>query len=127
MYRASTRAVAAISSSPESLRSRRVCYRLGSSSRSRSRTIVRSIHENARDMARRIAKTPEYKRSRRQRKKVEILFAHLKRILKLDRLRLRGLSGASDEFLLAASAQNLRRMAIWLETGPPETLVASPI
>jgi len=78
-------------------------------------------------MARRIAKTPEYKRSRRQRKKVEILFAHLKRILKLDRLRLRGLSGASDEFLLAASAQNLRRMAIWLETGPPETLVASPI
>jgi hypothetical protein len=39
-------------------------------------------------MARRIAKTPEYKRSRRLRKKVEILFAHLKRILKLDRLRL---------------------------------------
>jgi len=78
-------------------------------------------------MARRVAKTPEYKRSRRQRKKVEILFAHLKRILKLDRLRLRGLSGASDEFLLAATAQNLRRMANWLGTGPPETLVASPI
>ena len=83
------------------------------------RKIVRSIHENARDMARRIAKTPEYKRSRRQRKKVEILFAHLKRILKLDRLRLRGLSGANDEFLLAATAQNLRRMANWLGTGPP--------
>jgi hypothetical protein len=90
------------------------------------RKIARSIHENARDVARRIAKTPEYKRSRRLRKKVEILFAHLKRILKLDRLRLRGLSGASDEFLLAATAQNLRRMANWLGTGPPETLVVSP-
>ena len=66
-------------------------------------------------------------RSRRLRKKVEILFAHLKRILKLDRLRLRGLSGASDEFLLAATAKNLRRMATWLGTRPPETLVASPI
>jgi len=43
-----------------------------------------------------------------------MLFAHLKRILKLDRLRLRGLSGARDEFLLAAAAQNLRRMAKWL-------------
>jgi len=45
---------------------------------------------------------------------VEMLFAHLKRILKLDRLRLRGLSGARDEFLIAATAQNLRRMAIRL-------------
>lgn len=43
-----------------------------------------------------------------------MLFAHLKRILKLDRLRLRGLSGAQDEFLLAATAQNLQRMAKWL-------------
>ncbi|WP_248295260.1 transposase, partial [Paraburkholderia sp. UYCP14C] len=75
------------------------------------RKIARSIHEAARDEARRIAKTPEYKRSCRERKKVEMLFAHLKRILKLDRLRLRGPSGAHDEFLMAATAQNLRRMA----------------
>jgi hypothetical protein len=47
----------------------------------------------------------------RQRKKVEMLFAHLKRILKLDRLRLRGLNGTKDEFLLVATAQNLRKMA----------------
>ena len=46
-------------------------------------------------------------RSRKARKKIEMLFAHLKRILKLDRLRLRGPSGARDEFLLAATAQNL--------------------
>jgi len=55
----------------------------------------------------------------KERKKVEILFAHLKRILKLDRLRLRGLSGARDEFLLAAIVQNLRRMAKWLVPRAP--------
>ena len=47
----------------------------------------------------------------RRRKKVEMLFAHLKRILRLTRLRLRGPNGAKDEFLLAATAQNLRRLA----------------
>ena len=47
----------------------------------------------------------------RLRKKIEMLFAHLKRILKLDRLRLRGPNGARDEFILAATAQNLRKMA----------------
>ena len=75
------------------------------------RKIARSIHEDARDVARRIRKTAEYQQSRCERKKVEMLFAHLKRILKLDRLRLRGLSGARDEFTLAAAVQNLRRLA----------------
>lgn len=75
------------------------------------RKILRSIHEGARDLARDIATTNAYVTSRRQRKKVEMLFAHLKRILKLDRLRLRGLNGAKDEFLLAATAQNLRKIA----------------
>jgi transposase len=56
-------------------------------------------------------KTEAYAVSRRERKKVEMLFAHLKRILRLDRLRLRGPSGAKDEFLLAATAQNLRKLA----------------
>jgi hypothetical protein len=51
------------------------------------------------------------RRSRRLRKKVEMLFAHLKRILKLDRLRLRGPTGAHNKFLLAATAQNLRKLA----------------
>ena len=86
-----------------------------------NRKIVRSIHEAARDVARRIAKTPEYLVSRCERKKVEMLFAHLKRIMKLDRLRLRGLTGATDEFTLAATVQNLRRMAKLLPHGPPLT------
>ena len=76
-----------------------------------ARKILRSVHEGARDVARDIAATDAYVTSRRQRKKVEMLFAHLKRILKLDRLRLRGPNGAKDEFLLAATAQNLRKMA----------------
>ncbi len=75
------------------------------------RKIARSIHHSARDVARDIAKTDAYTQSRKDRKKVEMLFAHLKRILKLRRLRLCGLSGARDEFLLAAAAQNLRRLA----------------
>ena len=76
-----------------------------------ARKIPRSIHEGARDLAREIAKTDAYATSRRERKKVEMLFAHLKCILKLDRLRLRGPCGAKDEFLLAATAQNLRKLA----------------
>ena len=76
-----------------------------------ARKIDRSPQEPARDIARAIGKTEAYRQSRRERKKVEMLFAHLKRILKLGQLRLRGPSGAHDEFLLAATAQNLRRMA----------------
>jgi transposase len=75
------------------------------------RKIITSVHEAARDVVRRIRGTPEYLQSRRDRKKVEMLFAHLKRILRLDRLRLRGPCGAHDEFLLAATAQNLRKLA----------------
>jgi hypothetical protein len=65
----------------------------------------------ARDLARDLALTDAYLTSRRERKKVEMLFAHLMRILKLDRLRLQGPNGAKDEFLLAATAQNLRKLA----------------
>ena len=76
-----------------------------------ARKVPRPIYEGARDLAREIAKTEAYQTSRYQRKKVEMLFAHLKRILKLDRLRLRGPCGARDEFHLAAIAQNLRKLA----------------
>jgi len=85
-----------------------------------ARKIARSVHESARDVARDVAKTAAYKQSRKDRKKVEMLFAHLKRILKLDRLRLRGPNGAHDEFILAAIAQNLRRMAKRLFSAGPE-------
>ena len=90
------------------------------------RKIARSVHEKARDVARTIATTPEYQRSRYERRKVEMLFAHLKSILKLDRLRLHGLSGANDEFTLAATVQNLRRMAKLIAQGPPTDRIGAP-
>ena len=75
------------------------------------RSITREEHEDARQVARDIAKTRQYDVSMKLRKKVEMLFAHLKRILDLGRLRLRGPCGANDEFLLAATTQNLRKLA----------------
>ena len=75
------------------------------------RTVLRSVYENARQMARDIAETDDYDVSCKLRKKVEMQFAHLKRILRLGRLRLRGPCGARDEFHLAAAAQNLRKLA----------------
>ena len=83
------------------------------------RRIPRSIYEEARDVARALAKTEAFEQSRRDRKRIEMLFAHLKRILKLGRLRLRGPCGAQDEFTLAAIAQNLRRLAKLVVRPPP--------
>jgi hypothetical protein len=83
------------------------------------RKIPRSIYENARDVARTLATTDAFAQSRRDRKKVEMLFAHLKRILRLGRLRLRGPTGAQFEFTLAAIAQNLRRLAQFMARSPP--------
>ena len=83
------------------------------------RRIPRSIYEPARDVARALAKTQAFERSCRDRKRVEMLFAHLKRILHLGRLRLRGPRGAQFEFTLAAIAQNLRRLAKLVVRPPP--------
>ena len=83
------------------------------------RRIPRSIYEEARDVARALANTEAFDRSRRDRKRVEMLFAHLKRIFRLGRLRLRGPCGAQFEFILAAIAQNLRRLAKLVVRPPP--------
>src|SRR5215510_9657541 len=88
------------------------------------RKIPRSIHEDARDAARAIVDTEAFEQSRRDRKRVEMLFAHLKRILRLGRLRLRGPRGAQDEFTLAAIAQNLRRLAKLVARPPPTSAAA---
>jgi transposase len=87
--------------------------------KSPQRRVQRSVYEPARDVARAIAATEAYRQTRRDRKKVEMLFAHLKRILRLGRLRLRGPGGAQFEFTLAAIAQNLRRLAKLTVHPPP--------
>jgi transposase len=89
------------------------------------RRIPRDIHERARDVARSFAETEAFEQSRRERKKIEMRFAHLKRILKLGRLRLRGPQGAQDEFVLAAIAQNLRRFASLVARPPPATALCA--
>jgi hypothetical protein len=84
-----------------------------------SRKLLRSIYEEARDVARALARTEAFEQSCRDRKRVEMLFARLKRILRLGRLRLRGPRGAQFEFTLAATAQNLRRLGKLKARPPP--------
>ena len=83
------------------------------------RKIARSIHERPASWRGKSQPLSNIGAHAGERKKVEMSFAHLKRILKLDRLRLRGLSGATDEFTLAAAVQNLRRQAKLVAQGPP--------
>ena len=85
--------------------------------------IARDINEDARDRARSLKDTPEFERSSNQRKKAEMRFAHLKVHHGFERMRLRGLTSARDEFHLAAIVQNLKTMALRL-LGPP--LVSAP-
>ena len=90
-----------------------------------SRKIPRDLHEDARDVARRKMKTKAFARSRDERKRVEMRFAHLKTHHGFERLRLRGLSGARDEFHLAAIVQNLKTLALRLVWPPPDLAAAS--
>jgi transposase len=78
------------------------------------RKVPRDINEDARDHARALYDTPAFDKSRNDRKKVEMRFAHLKTHHRFERMRLRGFSGARDEFHLAAIVQNLRTLASYL-------------
>jgi len=91
-----------------------------------ARKVSRDIDEDVRDHVRALANTQAFQLSRRERKKVELSFAHMKGIHKLNRLRLRGLNGAKDEVLLTATAQNLRRLAKLLFPAPPRSATLSP-
>jgi hypothetical protein len=93
--------------------------------REEARKIPRDLHEDAREVARRKMKTKAFARSRDERKRVEMRFAHLKTHHGFERLRLRGLSGARDEFHLAAIVQNLKTMALRLVWPPPDLAIAS--
>jgi transposase len=90
------------------------------------RKIPRDVHEDARDQARALMGTPSFVKSRDERKKVEMRFAHLKTHHRFERMRLRGLSGARDEFHLAAIVQNLKTLAnrAWR---PPSSLPAARV
>jgi len=86
-----------------------------------ARQVPRDLYEDARDLARRLMRTKAFLRSRDERKRVEMRFAHLKIHHSFERMRLRGLSGARDEFHLAAIVQNLKTLAL-RAFGPPTAL-----
>ena len=77
-----------------------------------ARHVPRDLQEDARDVARRLMGTKHFLKSRDERKRVEMRFAHLKIHHGFERMRLRGLSGARDEFHLAAIVQNLKTLAL---------------
>lgn len=97
----------------------RACELKARCTRAPFRKIARDINEEARDYARSLTGTPEFERSSNERKKVEMRFAHLKVQHRFDRMRLRGLCGARDEFHLAAIVQNLKTLANRLWRPPP--------
>jgi transposase len=90
-----------------------------------SRKIPRDVNEAARDRTRALMETEAYASSRADRKKIEGLFGEVKHILSMVRLRLRGPTGAGDEFLLTATVQNLKRLASHVAIPPPPTTIAA--
>ena len=102
----------------------RVCKLKKQCTRAPFRKIARDINEKARDHARSFTGTPEFDQSSNQRKKVEMRFAHLKTHHRFERMRLRGLSGARDEFRLAATVQNLKTLANYLWPSPSNAAAA---
>ena len=88
------------------------------------RRVLRDPNEEARDYTRALMETDAYFVSRAERKKIETLFGEAKANLALTRLRLRGIAGARDEFLLTAIAQNLKRLAATVARPPPRPLIA---
>lgn len=102
----------------------RVCELKERCTRGPFRKITRDINEKARDHVRALMGTPEFEQSSDERKKIEMRFAHLKTHHRFERMRLRGLSGARDEFHLAAIAQNLKTLANHIWRSPPDKQVA---
>jgi transposase len=97
----------------------RTCEHKERCTRAPFRKIARDINEEARDRVRALMGTPEFAESSDKRKKIEMRFAHLKVHHRFERMRLRGLAGARDEFQLAATVQNLKTIACHLWRPPP--------
>ncbi len=89
-----------------------------------ARRVPRDPNEAARDYTRALMETEAYAASSGERKKMETLFGEVKHNLALTRLRLRGLTGARDEFLITATVQNLKRLAKNTTIPPPHAVAA---
>ena len=96
----------------------RACALKARCTKGKKRIVTRNLFEAEREYVRALKGTEAFARSARERRKVEMAFAHLKRNLSFRRLRLRGITGATDEFLLAATVQNLRKLARFIDHRP---------
>ncbi len=90
----------------------------------RERRVQRDDSQEARDDTQPLMQTEAYEVASGERKKIETLFGEAKSILSMVRLRLRGLTGARDEFLLTATVQNLKRLANHTARPPPQPMMA---
>jgi len=88
----------------------RACALKPCCTKGKKRIVTRNLFEAEREHVRALKGTEAFERSARERRKIEMLFAHLKRNSNFRRLRLRGITGASDEFLLTATVQNLKKL-----------------
>jgi len=90
----------------------------------RERRLGRDVNQEARDYTQALMATEAYRQSSIERKQIERLFGEAKSQLSMTRLRLRGLTGARDEFLLTATVQNLKRLVERLAIPPPRAIAA---
>ncbi len=97
----------------------RACSLKARCTKGEKRIVTRNLFEAEREQVRALMGTEAFERSAQERKKIEMRFAHLKRRLGFRRLRLRGITGASDEFLLMAIVQNLTRLVRFITRAPP--------
>jgi transposase len=101
------------------------CFQKAQCTSGRYKYLAIHVHEPARQRARELANTPEFANAQRQRKKVEALFAELKNLIGLRRLRLRRLRFVREQFFLAAAAQNIKRLVRFLSQQPQPILPAT--
>ncbi len=94
----------------------RDCPQKAQCTRGHYRQIAIHVHEAARQRARERTTVPAFAAAQRQRRKVEALFAELKNQIGLRRVRLRRMKHVREQFFLAATAQNLKRLARFLRS-----------
>ncbi|MBV8812414.1 MAG: transposase [Acidobacteriaceae bacterium] len=78
------------------------------------RTLRVNWYEDVREQVRKLSQTPAFAIARRARNKIETLFSELRKQVRLRKVRLRGLRNAKEQFILAATAQNVKRLIRYL-------------
>ena len=97
----------------------RGCLRKSECTSGRYKQLVIHVDEEVRQRARLRNQEPDFFRHQRSRRKIEALFGELKNRICLRRARLRRIKHVREQFLMAATAQNLKRLVRFLASMPP--------